>query len=171
MVIAAGLIFFKINHAMKIITYIILLTVVLFISCEGPQDVNRPGDKMDGYIFFVDSAFVISNGYYSVSLYSADSSFPFLRVPVRTDSLRNIYLHGFNYEVQYSMDGIAPGRYYIASTWSRYPKIPNEVPKVLGTYGCDTSYTCTNHTVVVYPNTQGNFRSIWSWTDTTKALY
>jgi hypothetical protein len=156
---------------MKIITYIILLLALLLTGCEAPQDLNRPGDKMDGYVFYVDTLFITAGGYYSISLYSADSSSPFQRVPVRTDSLNNIYLHGYNYESQYSMDGIQPGRYYVASTWSRYPKIPNEIPKVLGTYGCDTSYTCSSHKIVAYPNTQGNFRSIWSWTDTTKAIY
>jgi hypothetical protein len=37
----------------------------------------------------------------------------------------------------------------------KIPKILNEVPIVLGIYGCDTAYNCPNPTKVAYPNTQG----------------
>jgi hypothetical protein len=155
---------------LKWVIYIIVFLTVLIFGCESPQDMNRPGDKLDGYIFFVDSNFAAGGGFYSVSVYSADSINPLARVPIRTDSLNNIYKYGFGYEVQYSMDDIPGGRILIASTWSRYPRIPNEIPMILGTYGCDTSSTCTTHVPVLYPNTQGNFRNIWSWADTTKRL-
>jgi hypothetical protein len=78
---------------------------------------------------------------------------------------------GTHYEGQYSFDGVPAGNFYVASTWSRYPKVPNEIPIVLGIYGCDTSANCSQPTSVAYPNTQGNFRNITSWTDTTKKLY
>jgi len=157
---------------MRGVAYIIVAIYILFAGCEAPQDPNRPGDKLDGYLTYTDTNLIISNsGYYSVSIYNADSSYPFLRVPIRTDSVTNPYRIDFHYVAEYSMDDIPGGRIYIAATWSRYPKVPNEVPLVLGTYGCDTSRSCTNHSVVVYPNVQGNFRNITCWTDTTKRLF
>jgi hypothetical protein len=153
----------------KYITTILFLNMIFLISCESPQDLNRPGDKLDGYIVHVDMNLDTIGGFYSVSVYSADSVNPFSRVPVRTDSM-TLTRRDDLYESRYSMDGIAIGRYHIAATWSRYPRIPNEMPIVLGTYGCDTSFNCTDHTIVVYPNFQGNFRNFISWTDLGKRL-
>lgn len=155
---------------LAVIGFIVVFLLFMLSSCEGPQDVNRPGDKMDGYVYYVDSNLIRSGGYYSVSVYNADYLDPFGAPPIMTDSivLSKIDIH---YEAQYTFDGIPDGNYYVASTWSRYPKIPYEVPIVLGIYGCDTSYSCPNPTKILYPNTQGNFRNITSWTDTTKRLY
>ncbi len=150
----------------------IVLTVCLFIcSCDSPQDLNRPGDKLDGYVIYIyDTLLAANGGFYSVSVYSADSTDPFNRVPIRTDSIKQIYMYGYNYEAPYSMDDIPDGRIYIASTWSKYPRVLNEIPIVLGTYGCDTSAACTTYVSVLYPNTQGNYRNLTSWADTTKRL-
>ena len=155
---------------MYVIAFIFVFLIFLFSSCDGPQDMNRPGDKMDGYIKYTDSNLVRNGGYYSVSVYNADYSDPFRSLPVMTDSLV-LYMLDIHYEAQFTFDGIPAGRFYVASTWSRYPKIPNEIPIVLGIYGCDTSSSCPSPTVIVYPNTQGNFRNITSWTDTTKRVY
>jgi len=151
------------------IILVIFFVVFYFTGCEV-QDVNRPGDKLDGYIFFTDTSLSRNGGFHSVSVYSADSTSPFLRIPLRTDSLRDFDRVDSHYVSQFSMDGIPPGKFYVASTWTRLPRNPAEVPIVLGTYGCDTSRSCTNHEIIVYPNTQGNFRNITSWTDTTKRL-
>ncbi len=149
--------------------YITILVILYFSGCEV-QDVNRPGDKLDGIITFTDSNLIFTGGCPTVSVYSADSTYPFHRVPIRTDSLKVIYRMN-NYKVaEYSMDGIPPGNILVASTWSRHPRRSTDVPIVLGTYGCDTSRSCTQHGIVIYPNTQGNFRNILSWTDTTRRL-
>lgn len=151
--------------------YLLFLILMFTVSsCESPQDLNRPGDKLDGYVVHIDMNLDTNGGFYSVSLYNADSVNPFNRVPVRTDSMTLVRRDNL-YESPFQMDGITSGRYYIAATWSRYPRIPNEVPIVLGTYGCDTSSTCTDHKVVLYPNFQGNFRNIYAWTDLSKRLY
>lgn len=140
------------------------------IGCELPQDLNRPGDKLDGYVIHFDTALVFNGGYYSVSVFVADSVNPFNRVPLRTDSLGLTRRPGgFVYETLYSMDGIPEGRYYIAATWSRYPRVNNEVPAVLGIYGCDTNINCSPR-VVLYPNYEGNFRNITSWSDPARRM-
>lgn len=136
----------------------------LFASCEMPQDPNPPGDKMNGLITFIDTNITRTGGFYAISLYSADSSSPFNRVPIRSDSLVLIMRENRIYESLYATSGIAEGRYYIASTWVRYPRVANEVPRVLGTYACDTAHTCTNHIVIAYPNYQGVYRNILSLT-------
>jgi len=143
---------------------------MIITGCESPQDINRPGDKLDGYISYKDTNLTTLNGFYSVSVYNADSTNPFNRVPIRTDSLHDFYIENVHYNAMYSMDGIPEGRIYVAATWSRYPKITNEIPIVLGTYGCDTNFLCTSHKAIDYPNYQGNFRNIYSWTDTTKRM-
>lgn len=156
---------------MKFLSFLLILALILIFGCETPQDLNRSGDKLSGMITHVDTNLYLSGGYYSISLYNADSVSPFNRVPVRTDSLKLTKRHDLIvYETSYDMVGIPAGRYYVAATWSSYPKISNEIPIVLGTYGCDTSRSCTNHIVLVYPNFEGNFRNILSWTDLAKRL-
>jgi len=152
------------------VRYITALILIIIIGCDV-QDINRPGDKLSGYIRHVDTNLYLNGGFYSVSVYSADSTNPFLRVPIRTDSIHQLVRVDFQYYSPYDMDGIQPGRYYVAATWSRYPRIPNEIPIVLGTFGCDTSASCTSHTVLVYPDVTGHFRNIISWTDLSKRLF
>ena len=149
---------------------LILSGLIFFINgCDSPTDYNREGDKLDGWVSYVDSNLILAGGFYSVSVYSADSTSPFNRIPFRTDSLL-LYKRDNIYESMYSIEGVPEGRFYVAATWSRFPRIQNEVPMVLGTYGCDTSINCASHTVILYPNYQGNFRNIVSWTDTLKRL-
>lgn len=155
---------------MKYFLTILIIFIVSLYGCDSPQDMNRPGDKLSGYITHIDTNLHLDSGFYSVSVYNADSLNPFNRVPVRTDSM-TLTRRDALYESKYDMDGIQSGRYYIAATWSRYPRIPNEIPVVLGTYGCDTSASCTTHKIVIYPNTEGIFRNITSWTDLNKRLY
>ena len=72
---------------MKYITIIILFSLIVFAACESPVDMNRDGGKLSGYVTHLDSILYLSNGYYTISIYNADSINPFNRVPVRTDSL------------------------------------------------------------------------------------
>lgn len=155
---------------MKYITTLIILAAAVITGCDNPVELNRSGDKLSGYITHIDTNLYLNGGFYSVSIYNADSANPFLRVPVRTDSM-TLTRRDALYESTYDMNGIQPGRYYVAATWSRYPRVANEIPVVLGTYGCDTSATCTSHTVVVYPNFDGHYRNITSWTDLNRRLY
>jgi hypothetical protein len=154
----------------KVILYISVIALMIVASCDSPQDPNRAGDKLDGYIFFKDTNITTLHGYYSVSIYDANYSDPFNKIPIKTDSLTGLYVENVHYQAMYSMNGIPAGKIFVAVTWSRYPKVQNEIPMVLGTYGCDTNYYCTSHKVIEYPNYQGQFRNIWAWTDTTKKL-
>lgn len=154
---------------MRTITTTILLFLAVIVSCDGPVDPGRTGDKIDGYVTHADSTLYFSGGYYSISVYNADSVNPFNRVPVRTDSL-NLKPRDLIYETQYSMDGIPTGRYFLAATWSSYPRVANEVPIVLGILGCDTAVNCSNYKLLEYPNYEGHFRNIIAWTDPAKRL-
>ncbi|KXK55277.1 MAG: hypothetical protein UZ05_CHB002000625 [Chlorobi bacterium OLB5] len=155
---------------MKYITSILVFLLVIISACDPPIDVSRPGDKLSGYVTHIDSILYMNGGYYSISIYNADSTNPFNRVPVRTDSL-NLTRRDWLFETPFTMEGVPSGRYYIAATWSTYPKIPNEIPLVLGTHGCDTNSNCSNHKMVVYPNHEGKFRNLFAWTDPAKRLY
>ena len=153
---------------MKYIISITIVSLLLIAACGNPTDLNAPGNNMSGYVTTLNMN-IIPGGYYSVSVFSADSTNPFQRIPVRTDSL-NLKRRDDLFETTYDLDGIQPGSYYVAATWSRYPKVQNEVPMVLGIYGCDTSASCRDYKVVLYPNYEGVFRNITSWTDSTKRM-
>jgi hypothetical protein len=140
---------------MKYITSIILLGLIYMIGCETPQDLNRPGDSLSGAVWMIDTNIMLNGGYYTVSF--------------RTDSLDLVHL-AHSYDTPFHMTGIPPGRFFLAATWSSYPRIQNEVPIVLGTYGCDTSRNCTNHQVIVFPNYDGVGRFFYCWTDLSKRL-
>lgn len=155
---------------MKYITIILLGFIMILASCESPVDINREGSKLSGYVTHYDSILYMTGGFYSVSIYCADSINPFNRVPVRTDSL-NLKKRDWLYETTYDMDNVPEGRYYIAATWSKYPRVANEIPVVLGTYGCDTIINCSAFKMVEYPNYDGKFRNITAWTDPAKRLY
>src|ERR1041384_2854562 len=93
----------------------IILIAILIASCGSIDDPNPSGTNLSGYVTHVNKN-LIAGGYYSVSVYSADSSNPFDRVPVRTDSL-NLQSRDNLFETTYDMDGIQPGKYYVAATW------------------------------------------------------
>jgi hypothetical protein len=159
------------KNSLKINLLLLLFAVsIIYYSCgnDNPVNLNPPGDGLAGYVTHINMN-LIPGGYYSVSLFCADSVNPFNRVPLRTDSL-NLKRRDNLWETPWNMHGIPQGRYYVASTWSRYPRVPNEIPMVLGTYGCDTSASCTSYIGVSFPNYEGVFRNIISWTDTTKRM-
>jgi hypothetical protein len=155
---------------MKYITTTILLGMIIMIGCEVPQDLNRPGDRLSGNVWHTDSNIFLIGGFYSVSLYDADKPNPFYQIPVRTDSLA-LVKRDYVYDTPFLMEGIPSGRYYLAATWSSYPRIPDEIPIVLGTYGCDTTRNCNDHRMIVFPNYEGAGRFFISWTDLNKRLY
>jgi len=138
-------------------------------GCELPQDFNPPGDNMSGMIIMADTNLITDGGYYAVSIFSADSTSPFSRVPYLSDSL-SFYIRYGVYQSNYDVSGIGSGKYYVACTWMRYPHNPHEIPIVLATYGCDTLSNCTSHKVIYYPNYEGVYRNIISWTDTAKGI-
>ena len=156
---------------MKIIlnTFFAVTLIILFYSCDNPMELNRAGDTLTGYVTHLDSNLYQNGGFYSLSLFIADSTNPFNRVPLRCDSL-NLKRRDIVYETSFDLQGIPSGRYYLASTWSSYPKQPNEVPIVLGILGCDTAVNCSNYEVLLYPNYSGLFRNIISWTDLSKRM-
>lgn len=149
---------------------IILLFIAFFSSCELPQDLNRTGDKLTGYITHIDTNLILGGGYYSVSVFSAEGDHdPFCKPPIRCDSL-HLTKRDHLYESTYDMNGIPEGKFIVAATWTHYPIRPNEIPLVLGTLGCDTTRNCEQHTVLYYPDYHGNFRNFLSWTDTAKCF-
>src|SRR5215207_7412967 len=101
---------------MKYLIIIASFVLTFLYGCDTPMEPGRPGDKLSGYITHLDTNVIISNsGFYSISLFSADSVNPFYRVPLRTDSL-NLTKRpdNFCYESLYSMLGIPAGRYHVA---------------------------------------------------------
>jgi hypothetical protein len=154
-----------------VIPSIILLVIVLsVVSCDTPTDLNPPGDAFAGYVYFIDTNFTYSNGFYAIAVYKEGDN-PFTSKPLKIDSLSDIELVGSRYQSAYKIHDMPTGKYFIASTWIKYPVEENCNPIVLGTYGCDTSYTCTSHRKLVFPNFTGNFINIYSWADTSKRLY
>jgi hypothetical protein len=146
------------------------LVPVFYESCGNPYDFNPPGDNMTGIVTFVDTNLMTTNGYYAAAVYIADSANPFERCPLKIDSLVLKMRDNQVYEGTFDINGIGAGKYFVAAIWVRCPPFSAEIPKVLGTYGCDTSKNCTTHTTIYYPNYQGNFRDFNSWTDTAKKL-
>jgi hypothetical protein len=154
-----------------IYVFSVLLFASFLISCDSLIDLNPPGDSISGYIMYhSDTSFAYNTGYYAVSLYG-DSTYPFNRLPFRSDSLKNIKWDGTGYSCTFDLSGIPAGKFYVASTWIRYPRQPGDTPVVLGTYGCDTLYNCTASKRISFPYFTGNWINIWSWADTSKKLY
>ncbi len=144
------------------------LVPVFYESCGITNDPNPPGDNLTGVVTFIDTNLITTNGYYAAAVYYADSITPFNKYPLRTDSLVLRKRDNQVYEGTFDMNGIAAGKYFVAAIWVRCPSISTEIPKVLGTYGCDTSENCKSNTTIYYPNYQGNFRDFKAWTDTAK---
>ncbi len=147
-------------RTIKNIFYLTFLIIsgILLGNCGGDSSVNAPQDFVTGTITFNGSNFYYSGGYYAVTIFSADSSNPFHRVPVKSDSLAITNNNGV-YSAYYKTSGLS-GNYYITSSWFRHS---NNQAIVIGAYGCDTTVNCTTATIVAVPNYAGdgpfNFRS------------
>ncbi|RPI17546.1 MAG: hypothetical protein EHM58_08715 [Ignavibacteriae bacterium] len=153
-----------------ILTFSLLTIILSVVSCNAPTDLNPPGDNFAGYVYFADSSFAFTDGFYAVSVYE-DTIIAFNSKPIKSDSLSGIELIGYNYQARYKVYGIPPGKYFIAATWNKYPVQENDIPIILGTYGCDTNMTCSTHVKLVFPNFTGNYINIISWADTSKKMF
>lgn len=69
-------------------------------GCDLPQDFNPPGDNMSGKIIMADTNLITDGGYYAISVFSADSTAPFSRVPYLSDSL-SFYIRYGVYQANY----------------------------------------------------------------------
>lgn len=132
-------------------------------SCD--DGVQAKGDSIHGNIIFVDSNFVSQSGYYAMALYSYQNS-PFSSVPIKTQFI-DINLPK---PLQYTMSWEGGGYYYLAAVWIDSSAGSNSIPKVLGTFGCDTSHSCIYSTGIAFPNYTGHNFDILCWADTTKKL-
>lgn len=154
---------------MKILFVQILFTLIVLISCDSPSDLNPAGDNFGGRITFADTNILrTATGYYAISIFG-DSTNPFNRIPVRSDSLKPFFDFD-KYKADYQMSGISKGKYFVAVTWKHFPKIENEVPDVLGILGCDTTRSCTNYKYLLFPYFAGEYQYILCHTDTLKKL-
>lgn len=146
----------------------IFFITILIISLIGCDDtgVNPKANYMGGTITYTNSSLIQSGGYYAVSFYG-DSTSPFTKAPIRSDSLI-ITTSGGVTSAYYRDSSLAAGNYYIAATWiNRY----NGNVYALGVFGCDTVANCTP-TAVAFPNFAGTGSvNIRSYTSISKALY
>jgi hypothetical protein len=142
----------------------IFIPVLLLQYCN--DNLSPSGNYIAGTITFVDTNIITSGGYYALSVYASQSS-PFSYLPLRNDSLV-IQRSGDSCIAHYKVN-LDEGDYYVGATWIRLPFNQNIHPPVLGTYGCDTSLSCTHHTKISIPNYAGAGDCCFkSWTDTTK---
>ena len=147
----------------KIFPSLILFAFIFIISCGEDSGINAAESDVSGTVTFVNTTFYTSGGYYAISIYTSVPTGAGAN-PIRSDSLK--VLSGTS-SYFYSVKGLAAGSYYAAVTWTRSG---TNLP-VLGTFGCDTSRTCSSHTRFDYPNAAGTgSTNIISWTDTTRRL-
>src|SRR5438477_13207306 len=119
----------------KIIKEIIFLSAfislsAIIINCGTDSPVNATEDFVKGTITFNNGSLNYSGGYYAVTIYG-DSTDPFRKIPVKSDSLA-ISTTGGVTTAYYNVNGLS-GNYYIAATWIIHS---NSRIAVLGTYGC-----------------------------------
>lgn len=141
----------------KIITFgsLFISFLFLFQTC-GDDATGLSPSYMAGNITYNDNSTSYSGGYYCVSFYSPDSTDPFHRAPIKSDSLSLNLSEGVT-KAFYKESSLPTGSYYIASTWI----YPGYKTFVLGIYGCDTVQGTP--TKVDFPNYAGtgalDFRS------------
>ena len=147
----------------KLITYYFLPALAfLSFSCDFSDNYYPKGDYISGYITFVDTNFMSSGGYYAVALYSNQSS-PYNSIPLTTDTLKIAGATSpYNYRIYYENKSAC----FLGIIWERTTS-ESEIPRVLGTYGCDTSYSCTDFKSINFPNFTGANYDVICWTDTT----
>lgn len=139
----------------------------LIQSCDMTDLTVQPkGDYIDGTAIFIDSNFIRSGGHYGLALYNNNPS-PFGYQPVFIDTINlgGIVQGGY---YKYRMNWSGSGAYFAAVVWLRNA---GGMPIVLGTYGCDTSHSCSASKVIAFPNFTGANYNITCWNDTLKSLY
>ncbi len=149
----------------QVFPMLILFAFIFLISCGDEGSINPTATDVSGTVTFVGSSFYSSGGYFAISIYSG---VPTSSNPIRSDTLRVV---GGTSSYFYRILDLPSGSYYAAVTWIRTNTSSTTPVPVLGTFGCDTSRTCTTHTRFDYPSAAGTgATNITSWTDTTKKL-
>lgn len=151
-------------------SFILVAIILSVVSCDAPTDLNPPGKNFAGFIYFVDTCFTHTNGYYAISIYN-DSIDLSNKVPMKNDSLCEIKFNGTYSVARYKMYDIPDGKFCIASTWVKYPHEESDTPLILGIYGCDTNFNSCNPRKLVFPNFTGNYVNIYSYADTSKGIH
>jgi hypothetical protein len=156
------------NKFYRLIPIILLLPFIsyFFQSCDD-SSTQPEGDYIVGYVTFTDTN-LVAGGYYAISRF-ANRQNPFNTLPLKSDSLVMTKV-GNVYKDYFKMSGVPSGSYYFAVTWIKYPIIPNLVPAVLGTRGCDTNHQCTSHKLIMFPYYSYEDCNILSWTNPAKRL-
>jgi hypothetical protein len=139
----------------------IISTIFLIQSCGYDTSMQPQGNYISGYAAFVDTNYVHYGGQYSIALYSSSTS----GTPLAVTPISMSGTNPFYYRIQW--DGT--GACYAAIVWVRNSG-SNELPIILGTYGCDTSHTCNSGQSITFPNFSGANYNIICWTDTTQRL-
>jgi hypothetical protein len=147
------------KNLFKKFVYIFFITIFVFLfqTCSD-NSTNPQQNYISGTITFNNTAFYYSSiAYYAVSVFG-DSTYPFTKAPIASDSIQ-ITTSGGIATAYYKISNLAAGNYYIGVTWINKTSGSDEV---LGTYGCDTIANCTS-TIVTFPNYAGtgnlDFRS------------
>ncbi len=141
----------------------IISTIFLIQSCSDDMSTQPQGNYISGYASFVDTNYVHSGGQYSIALFSSNSSLSSTPIVVTPISMSGT--NPFYYRIQW--DGT--GSFFAAIVWVRNSG-GNTSPIILGTYGCDTSHTCSSHQSITFPNYTGANYNIICWADTTHSL-
>jgi len=142
----------------------IISTIFLIQSCGEDSSMQPQGNYISGYAAFVDTNYIHSGGEYSIALYSSSAS-PLNSTPIVVTPISMSGTNPFYYRIHW--DGT--GACYAAIVWMRNTG-SNELPIVLGTYGCDTSHTCNSNQTISFPNFSGANYNIICWADTTHGL-
>jgi hypothetical protein len=143
---------------------ILLLSAFLFNACDMSADMQPKGNYISGHLSFIDTNFAKSGGHYAIGLYLNQTS-PFLYKPAYTQVINPDIL---NTSLYYRIICDGQGSYIVSAIWMN--DSCNEVPEVLGTFGCDTSRTCTSPDLISFPNYTGADYLFSCWADTCKKL-
>jgi hypothetical protein len=153
------------NSIKKYFPYLIFFALI-FAACNDDITFQPQGSYISGYASFIDTNYLYHKGHYAVALYPIESP-PFYSQPVECQ-LINMNEGGNPYYFRISHDG--KGCFYLAVVW-KIDSTNYYAPILLGTFGCDTSHSCTNHKIVEFPNFTGFDYNITCWSDTSKRLF
>ena len=156
---------FNFRNFSTCIFFILIFVITLLNGCDYPDTYQPKGDYISGYAVFADTNYSSTAGYYAVALYSCQGS-PMSTVPIKTDSIKmdgltNPYYWRINLEQKENC--------FLAIVWKE-TNSTMEIPKVLGTYGCDTTRHCSDYKVIAFPNYTGANYNILCWADINKKL-
>ncbi len=139
--------------------------LIVYEGCDNSVTFQPKGDYISGYAVFADTNFMSGNGFYAIALYSCQGS-PMTSIPYKTDSIN---MNGLSNPYYWRIECKDNGNYYLAVVWKESISA-NEIPMVLGTYGCDTTHFCHEHKAIGFPNFTGANYNILCWPDSTRKL-